>query len=96
MRRVCHGFTLLVGLLKRQGWAGRKAGFLTLRITLSSQETDPKRRRNPLQKAAAHKDDENPLTLQEVVANPPRCPEPPFHTGEVLPVTPWFIGGFGI
>jgi len=38
-----------------------------------------------------YKDVGNCLTPPEMLSDPPRCPEPPFHTREDLPDTSWFI-----
>ena len=59
---------------------------------LPSQETDGKRRRNPLQKAPPHKECQKRLTPSEVTRDSPQGPEPLFHTRPDLPNPPCFTG----
>ena len=84
---------LVTGWKQRDLLEEEKAAFSPQNKPSLPAETGGKERRNPPQKAPAHKDVRNILTPSEPSSNPPRGPEPPFHTSEGGRITSWFKAG---
>jgi len=87
-------YTFNTGVGERKPLGKGRPPFLPQDIPFFPGETSPLGRRNPLQKALLHKDVRNVGRSQKVTSNPPRCYEPPFHTGKCPPLTPAPGSGF--